>query len=67
MPVYMRPRALGTESGDTSLMMVAVASAQNPPTTTPSRARASISSAKLGLSAIRMRESSITSANTIST
>ena len=37
---------------ETSRMMVAVASAQNPPMTIPSRARATISTAKLGLTAI---------------
>src|ERR1700731_1031278 len=56
----MMPKALGTVSSGTRRITVAVASDQNPPTTTPRRARAIISTRKFGATAMRISDGSMT-------
>src|ERR1700730_9855108 len=56
----MMPKALGTVSSGTRRITVAVESDQNPPTTTPRRARAIISTRKFGATAMRISDASMT-------
>jgi hypothetical protein len=56
----MMPKALGTVSSGTKRISVAVERDQNPPTTTPRRARAIISTRKFGATAMRISDASMT-------
>ena len=67
LPVKITPRAFGTAASGTRRMTVAVDSDQNPPITTPSSARAIISTTKFGAWAIKTNEASISPVSPIKT